>query len=106
MNLLEIAAPRFTVTQYASLCCPAKGYRGEQVYAVVRVSQITRYIFTDGRTLTVGPKTRYATFPSPYKLMAILLDTCEELAKDYPRTKNCWIEINTSAIEPLTLVTA
>lgn len=49
--------------QSAVQCCPHKGYSGQRVLVTVRVSSTTRYIFVDGSTLTIGHKTRYATFP-------------------------------------------
>ena len=77
--------------QKQASCCPHKGYRGDTVFAVVRASTTTRYIFADGRTLTIGHKTRYATFPRPDHPLNAVTEAMEELREKHPLTSNLYV---------------
>lgn len=78
----------------SSCCCPFKGYKGESVYAVIRASSTMRFIFSDGGTLTVGHKTRYATFPRKSALIDIASEAIAELSEKHPLTKNRYVTEN------------
>ena len=80
---------------HADQCCPFKGYEKEPVFATVRASSTIRFIFKDSRTLTVGRKTRYATFPRSDVhadgLNSAVNEALEELREKHPRTKNLYV---------------
>lgn len=95
---------QFTEKFYDGLCCPERGYKNEDVFAIIRVSSHTRYVFTDGRTLTVAPKTRYATFPrqdSPPE--NAVQEAMQELREKHPITSNLYVARNDRAMASLTL---
>lgn len=78
-----------------SICCPEKGYRNEPVFSYIRAGNVSAYVFSDGRTLTVGPKICIASFPDKKTSLKIKTETVKEsLAALRPRTKNLFITFN------------
>jgi hypothetical protein len=82
---------------FSGLCCPDRAYRSDTVYAIVRAGQTSRYVFTDGRTLTVGHKTRYATFPRKDCPGNAVDEGMAELREKHPLTRNLHVSINRDA---------
>jgi len=99
----------FQTSHFPSLCCPLRGYGKTTVYAIVRASSTTVYLFTNGATLTVGPKLRVATFPHPgHEPRHQLEGICAELSERHPLTRNKHVSINQEAfpvVSELTLKT-
>lgn len=84
----------WTTTHYDALGCPERGYQSIAVFAVVRCGQTTRYVFKDGATLTVGPKTRYATFARPDYPGNAVDEAMQELREKHPLTRNLYVSVN------------
>jgi hypothetical protein len=90
-------ASQFTVSYHNGLCCPhGAAYLKAKVFAVVRVSHSTRYVLADGSTLTIAPKTRYATFPRAGSRTDIVNEAMIELREKHPLTRNLWVAFNTA----------
>jgi hypothetical protein len=98
MNTLdEIAKNLGFILDRRDTCCPDKAYKGDKVFATVRASSTMRQVFFDGRTLTTGAKTKYATFPRPDAWRATV-EAMEELAEKHPVTRNRYITLDPSVL--------
>ncbi len=82
---------------YNGLCCPVSGYRDAKVFAVVRAGQTSRWIFTNGATLTIGPKVRYATFERADNPRNAVDEAMSELREKHPLTRNLYVSVNRNA---------